>query len=119
MLESIRGRVSSVLEFNFDRLNREVTHAYNVSRGVTKDGVPEYVGSLEEEIHRLSRYYPALKHLTVDFNQIVIHILTASVRLTEDELKIEGDISSMERFSAGIKHVVSSETDQRFENLEL
>jgi len=102
-MDEADSAIQSLQDMDLDRFEREAIHKYKVGTGKATEGRPSYIRSLGEEFVALSKYFSALKHLSVDGETIMVKLGSVSIVLSPDEVRIDGDIGTLKTYTTGIQ----------------
>lgn len=108
---------NSVKDYDLSVILEEAAHrAVAETADTTKR--PSFIGSLADELGRLSAYYPVLRRLKAYGNSVHLDINGVVFRLNPKSITIEGDTALL-RTLINAPDKLTSEHNNRFQNLDL
>jgi len=96
-LEVLDGSVEALNKLDFSRLEREALHKHRLSQG---DPVaPTHMRTLSEELEDLKVYYPSLKVLKAEGENVVLSLAGVDIILQKDSVIVRGDLANLAKFT--------------------
>lgn len=114
---SFNRLVSIIAKIDEDHPKNLYYYFTQVAQSENTASYPVWVNSLEKEFQNLEKYFPVLKHLKASGRDIVIDLAGVKITLTDDSVRIDGDITALKPYVTVDGVVTNSGRRRRFSNI--